>query len=95
MSGWQRWRRRRQSQVKIPKDLQFVTDFTPKLYSNDMATNCQVVNLSSADNFSQCSGGQTMLLGVPISTDVVIVLHSLRVGGIMGITPVRSNRSAQ
>ena len=72
----------------------FVTDFTPKLYSNDMATNCQAVNLSSADNSSQFSSGQTMLQGVPISMDVVIVLHSLRAGGIMGITPVRSNRSA-
>jgi hypothetical protein len=35
-----------------------------------------------------------MLLGVPISMDVAIVLHSLRAGGIMGITPVRSNHSA-
>jgi hypothetical protein len=39
-----------------------------------MATNCQAVNLSSADNSSQFSSGQTMLQGVPISMDVVIVL---------------------
>jgi hypothetical protein len=51
----------------------FVTDFTPKLYSNDMTANCQAVNLSSADNSSQFSGGQTMLLGVPISMDVELM----------------------
>jgi hypothetical protein len=59
-----------------------------------MAANCQAVNLSSADKSFQFSGDQTMLLGVPISMDVVIVLHSLRAGGIMGITLLHSIRSA-
>jgi len=68
----------------------FVTDYL-KLYSNVMAANCQTVNLSSADNSSQFSGGKTILLGVPMSTDVAIILLSLHAGGISGITPVRSN----
>lgn len=66
----------------------FVTDFTLRYIPMSWL---QTVNLSSADNSSHFSGGQTILLGVPISTDVAIILHSLHAGGISDITPVSSN----